>query len=370
MLGRGVLAVFTGQRGKVGLAGRDAFLQTSEFFHGGGFGELGRQPQQNVPGVGLGDDGIGQSAALLLFDDLQDVETGTTAHQVSQVACAHVLGRFNKQRWITVGTAQAHLATIAARSRRGKVIGQHGKVNTGTGTFQHLLGLGLQSGQLGRRGVFRHGHQNFSQIQRSRGGAGSAWLAALVAQVFVNLLFAHVDARINFALAQAADQQFVVNFRAKLFKVNAVGFQALAQLIDRDLVLAGDGLNGAVKGVVVNSQARPLRRLQLRLVADHALDQGGQEFASGRQGRALLLEQGLGAGQLGAHFVVGDGLGIDHGHDEICLLWRVRARRGLGGGRCRYHKARRTGRLGQLGLHARQGQREQQHQRAQWTGRK
>jgi hypothetical protein len=72
----------------------------------------------------------------------------------------------------------------------------------GAGALEHLLGFALQCRDLIRRCVFRHRHQNFGQIERCR---GCARLAFLVAQILVNLEFAHGDARIDLALAKTVD---------------------------------------------------------------------------------------------------------------------------------------------------------------------
>ena len=217
-------------------------------------------------------------------------------------------------------------------------------------------------------------HLEFMQTVQAVADENGAVISALPAQgvavfpaddVFSALWAGLAGARpmLRFAASQQADADIYplqVRWSQAAWQVTAA---TPAGLLDYTLHIAG-----------IHNVKNSLAAVACALAAGvplPAIAQGLQAFepVKGRS-RALLLQQGLSAGQLGAHFVVGDGLGIDHDHDEIGLLWRACARRGLGGRRCRCDKAWRRGGLGQLGLHARQGQREQQHQRAQWTGRK
>ncbi len=141
----------------------------------------------------------------------------------------------------------------------------------------------------------------------------------LLAQVLVDVQVGDFHARLHLALAQALQQQLVAQFLAEALLAHAVPRQAAVEVIDRHVVLAGHALFGLRHGVVIHLEARLLGLLQLCALQDDALQHLARQQLPGRHGTPLLGQLGFGAGQARADLVVGHGLGIDHGDNEIRL---------------------------------------------------
>ena len=179
----------------------------------------------------------------------------------------------------------------------------------------------LQLGNLGRAGVFRHGHQHLPQVDgtaavgslRCSGGIGLLGLA----QVAVHVQFAHLHARIDLAFAQALQQQLAAQFFAKALGADAVGGQAALHFCLAHVVLLRHAALGLRDGQVVHLDAQLACGLQLRLFQNGTLQHLAQQSGARRLGAALLgnlLRDALGAH---LHLVVGDRLGVDDGHDVV-----------------------------------------------------
>lgn len=79
--------------------------------------------------------------------------------------------------------------------------------------------------------------------------------AGLLSQVGIDFAFRNLDLGVNLAFAQALRRDFVTDLLPEGGKRDAVGHQTLAQLIDGQVVLTGDLLDGGVHHLVVDANA-------------------------------------------------------------------------------------------------------------------
>ena len=125
------------------------------------------------------------------------------------------------------------------------------------------------------------------------------------------------NAAIDIPLAQPRQHQLVTQRQPELAELDAVKLQATVQLSHINLVLSCDALLGQLNRRIVHFDARLARELQLHAVVDEAFQHLAQQCLAIALGTTLLSLLLGHTGQLQAHLVVGDGLGIHHGHYEI-----------------------------------------------------
>ena len=179
-------------------------------------------------------------------------------------------------------------------------------------------------------GVFRYSDENLGQVEF---GVGIG-RAGLLAHELVDFEVRHLHPRIYVAFTHTDQDELVAQLLAVLGLANTVSRQASAQRGHVDLVLCGHVLFGLVYRQIIDADARFFGKLQLRLLVDHALQYQAGQFGIGRAALPALRQLRCQALRLLAHLGVGDGLGVDDGHDEVgSALRTARGRFGTHGSR-------------------------------------
>ena len=254
---------------------------------------------------------------------------GATGHQGrGHLARRQRAHRVDKQVGQARRRPQADLAALLAVAVLGQLSHHGGKGFAAAHPRERLLGLGLAGLSFGGAGAFGHGDQHLRDVQF---GIGLRRGALLVDQA-VDLEVGDADALVDLALADALDHHLVAQVGAKAREIDAVGLHAVAQLVQRQLVLLRDALHRTVEVGLVDLDAGLAR------VGDHdpLFDQGVQRLASqfgfGWQAHAGAL-RGLLLRTLDAaiHLAGGHQLLVDHGHDVVAVAHGL-AQLGLGRG--------------------------------------
>ena len=151
----------------------------------------------------------------------------------------------------------------------------------------------------------------------------------MLLQKLLHFDVADADSRFHLALAHAGQQQLIAQLFAEGRQGHAILLQTLAQGFARELVAAGHVGLGLVQSLLVDRDACIAGLLDLGLVIDELFQR--QPFGLGGVERsALRLRFALQAIAQVLHFLVGDGLDIDHSDDEVCRTDGRRARSGSG----------------------------------------
>ena len=106
---------------------------------------------------------------------------------------------------------------------------------------------------------------------------------------------------------------------SEAFHFHAVHHHAAAQICHAELVLPSNRLLRLIHRGVVHLQAGVARQLQLRTLVDEFVQHGLGQLCGAGHGLALLHQHLLHALHFTHHFLVGDGLGIDHRHNKVGL---------------------------------------------------
>ena len=94
--------------------------------------------------------------------------------------------------------------------------------------------------------------------------------------------------------------------------------QALAKSLQAHPVLGGHALLGLFENAVFNADTQLLRQAQLGALIDQALQNlAHQHLAARHKPPLLLLHLKHGLLDLLLQLLVGDGLGVNHRHDEV-----------------------------------------------------
>ena len=267
------------------------------------------------------DHGLHQACGRAFLNHLENVKPCTGAHDLGHLTDLQGLGRLDKQKWVTVGTAQAQLPSVVAVSRRG-LFHQAVKVFTGTDAVQQALGLHKDGCGLLGGGFLGHGHQDLGQVDVEGQRVGVGRLLGLHGALHIHV--GHLDGGLHITLMQAVQRQLVTQPTAEGGNTHAVFGQALVQAGNVHLILGGHGLLGTVNGRGINTDAGLTGQLQLGAVADHALQH--QTAQLGSRGRCLALLRDLLRDTLDftLQLLVRDGLGIHQRHDVIQRLAGLR----------------------------------------------
>ena len=183
----------------------------------------------------------------------------------------------------------------------------------------------LQPGHLVGTGFFRDCDEQVGQVDLLRGRVVDR--ALLLGQVTVNVGIGDAHAGFHLALVQALQDELVAQLAAELGRCHAVPRHPLAQLRHRDLVLPSNGLLGGVHGVDLDAYPLVGCHLQLCTLINQPLQHTPTQFVLRRQALALGLRITCDACHGSRDVAVGDGVGIDHGHDVVCGLVALRQRR-------------------------------------------
>jgi hypothetical protein len=188
----------------------------------------------------------------------------------------------------------------------------------------HLLGARLQHLDLRVAGILGYHHQHLRQVDLHAAAVGAA---LLFVKELIDFEVAHVNPGVDLALTQFGQQDLVAQLVMQLLEPDALLRQLAAQRGHIDLVLPRHVLFRLVDAGLVHLQAQLARLLQLRLFTDQALEHLAHQHVVGRHGPALAGQLRLKALQACLHFIVGDGLGVDHRHDVVGLARRAGRRR-------------------------------------------
>jgi hypothetical protein len=321
-------------------------------------GQLRAGAQQDVPRMALRD-GRPRHAALAALDHLDDVEARAGPHDGTDAAFGQPLHRVQEQLRVALGRAQPELAAVGFGAHRLRHLAGHdGEVLAGPCAPQRVVGLGAQRLHLRLGCVLRHGDQHLRQVEVNLRGVGRTGL--LFAQELLDLLVAHANPLVDFAVAQPGQQQLVAQVLPEARPRNAVQRQAPVQFGQVDLVLAREAQFGLVDRDVVGADAVLARQLQLGAFADQALQHDAAQFVPRRHRRALLRQLLLEPQQPCVDLVVGDRFGVHHGHDVVSRAWAGLLRR--------WPAAARLGRDAQLraGGHRKSGGSGEQEGKGAW----
>ena len=172
----------------------------------------------------------------------------------------------------------------------------------------------FQAGQLRWAGVLGHGHQDLRHIELHR---PCGEFGFFLGHEPVQVLLADPHPPIDLALSKTSEQQLIAQILTKALKAQSFAGHAQAQVGHADLVLASHIFCGLVHGFIRDANATLARGLELGALRNQALEHRTRKFRTGRHGPTLhgqLRHQALHAAD---HLLVGDGLGIDHGDNEV-----------------------------------------------------
>ena len=223
--------------------------------------------------MNLVDDDLAFAAAP--FVQFHDMESARRAHRLAHFAGLHLDDQVQDELGQLGAFAPAELAAVqrrlAVRIRNGELP----EVFALGGARRELLRLVRDFIELlGRRG-FGQRQKNVRDVEFVVGGLG-----LLARQELLEFVRADVDVRDHVALAQGGQGQLLAHGLAILLVVDALRRQRGRQLIEGDLIAAGDFLQGAVQLLVRHGQTDPLGVLRLNflqyqpvehLLLEHAL---------------------------------------------------------------------------------------------------
>ena len=247
--------------------------------------------------------------AAALVDQLEQDETGRSAHRLGDLADAQAADHAVERRWQLGGLAPADLAAVQSVLAGRVGHGQAGEVaavlqlavDLACLPFRGLDGLGRCT--LAQRDDDVDETEVFRQLQFAQAGG----------EEVLHFLRADLDALGHPALAHAADDHLAAHLLTGILERQAVAGQRQTELVESELVALGDARHRAVQFLVSDADAGAFADLQLQVLDDQALEhlrgehRGRRQFATALgQAAAYLLEAAVELA-LHNHVVVDDG---------------------------------------------------------------
>jgi len=133
----------------------------------------------------------------------------------------------------------------------------------------------------------------------------------------VDLAVAHLDAVVDFTLAQARQHDLLAQLLAPGLERDIVALEGDAEIGEAHVVALRHALHRAIELQLVDADALVARELRLRLVEDQALEHLALEQAALRQRGSLPAQLALRRRHRLAELGRRDHFLVDHGHDAV-----------------------------------------------------
>ena len=189
--------------------------------------------------------------------------------------------------------------------------GEHGEVLACAGALGDLLGMLLEL--FGVVGMVDRDQDvldvEFRRVARREAG--------LLGEVGVDFTFGNLDLGVDLAFAQALRRDFVADLLAEGGEGDAVGHQTLTELVDRQVVLTGDLLDGGVDHLVVDADAGFAGALLDGAFEDQAFKHLGAELLHRRELDVLAAQVDGDDVRALLKLAVRDDVVVDDRHDAV-----------------------------------------------------
>ncbi len=171
----------------------------------------------------------------------------------------------------------------------------------------------------------RHPQQDLGDVHFLRVGGD----AGLLRDEVVEFRLRDLDAVVDLALPQSAEDDVLPDVFAELVERQPVRFEALAQRRHGQPVGLGDATDGRIHRAVVDAHARFAGELHLGAVDDHALEHLSFQHLTRRRLDLLPAQLHLRDGRSRPQFVGRDHFVVDDGNDAVERPGRARTGRRL-----------------------------------------
>jgi len=241
------------------------------------------------------------------------VEAAGAAQRLAHLARRQTHHAVGEQGGQLAALAPAEVAALQGLLAGGVGDGQLAEVGTGAQLVEHLLCRGARRLYLFRRRAFRHGDEDVAEVIFGV----EAIATGLAGEEVVHLLLRDLDPAFHFAGAQIVHGDLMAHLFAEFREVCAIALQGLAELLQRQLALAGDARDHLVEGLVVDAHAAAAGEGELDALDDQPFQHLAAQDLHGRQGGAVLTQLRHDTLQPLFQFQAGDGLVVHHGDDTV-----------------------------------------------------
>ena len=208
----------------------------------------------------------------------------------ADLARLHALHRLGKQLRHPVFGAPAHRAALQRVGRIRIARRDLREIGAGHGLGARLVDLLARRFDLLRARLLGQAHQHVRQVVL----VARAAVAPGFGEELVDLGVGHLDAVVDFALAQPLHLDLLAHLLAEALEGDAVLLQHLAEPGQRHVVVLGDALQRLVELELLDADAGIARQLQLRLVDDQPVEDLALEQRALGQRRALAPQLAFG----------------------------------------------------------------------------